>query len=154
MPEEINPQNLQPELTALKTEVEALKKENESLRYELAAEIEKQKVITMQKRYKENLGKARGLLATRVQIKAKGRTNVRLLKRAHEIIELLITNGAVKHTELRSRFKLSVPTISRYINLLRKAGLVKSTFRKRQGIVILTPAGELLGKEFERVVNE
>ena len=145
--------NPQAEVTALKTVVDMLRKENESLRKELEAEIDKQKVITEQKRYKENLGKARELLASRVQIKAKGRTNVRLLRRAHEIMELLITHGEVKHTELRSRFKLSVPTVSRYVNLLRKAGLARSTFRKRVGIVVLTPQGGQLAKDWEKAVG-
>lgn len=153
MQEENNIQIIQAEITALKTAIEVLRKENESLRKELDAEIEKQKVITLQKRYQENLGKARELLASRVKIKAKGRSNTRLLKRIHEIMEILITRNEVKHTELRSRLKLSVPTISRYAAILTQAGLARSTFRKRQGIIILTPHGEQLARDFEKAVN-
>jgi predicted transcriptional regulator len=109
--------------------------------------------IVLQEKYKLKRGMARDYLISRLSKLTPSIRGKRLKQRIFDMFEMALLNGEAQYTEILAHNKISKPTLSRDLHKLKKSGFIITKRGKKGNRILLTPAGEQMKKEFDRIVN-
>ena len=154
---------LKDENSALSSEINKLKEISEQnvtldlkvdeLQKKLHESEQRQLHIVLQEKYKLKRGMARDYMISRLSKMSPSIRGKRLKQRIFDMFEMALLNGEAQYTAILARNKISKPTLTRDLRKLKKSGFIITKRGKKGNRILLTPAGEQMKKEFDRIVN-
>jgi CTP-dependent riboflavin kinase len=140
-------------LKGISEQASALNLQVNELQKKLHESEQRQLHILLQEKYKLKRNLAQDFLISRLRTTFTNIKGPRLKKRIFDMFEMTLLKGVAYYSEILAHNKISKPTLSRDLHKLKKSGLIITKKGKIGNRILLTPAGEQMKKEFDRIVN-
>jgi len=146
-------ENLNAQITNLKTGVENLRAESTNLKTENDIWVQKSTNFAHQKRFEDNKTKFTDFFNKQLGTVNKVKANSRMRRKLFTIMTELLQRGEIPYDEIKQRFWKSKQSRARNLGFLRKLGYVAVKKKDKKNILILTPSGKNLEKQFELMLE-